>query len=390
MNLLPENQTMLESIKYTALLPEQFAGPALKAVEAGAPLPLKMMAAKGILPVPPAQLILVWYQLSLDSDKSVVETVVETVKGFDENTLLELAKSELPEQVLDWLVKTANIDKLTEAVILNKATSDATIMDLAATVSREFTDLIANNHVRLLRSPEIIEKLYLNPSTRMATIDRIINLAKENNVELSGIKALQDAIKAAAIEDDVPGMSDEEFEAILAQSAEESAKEDEEIKKEEQNPNRKPAENTDNAETDENGRRLSRQQLIDRMNAPQRVRLALMGTREDRNILLRDSRRIVYMAVITSPKMSIGEVSSIASNKGMADDIIGYVAKRRDWVRNYPIVVALANNPKCPLGEALSFLKQLRVNDLKQLARSKSISATLARQAQALFRQKQS
>ena len=383
---------MLESIKYTALPIEQFAEPARKAVDAAAPLPLKMMAAKGILPVPPAQLILVWFQLSLGSDHNIVGTVTETVKGFDENTLLDLAKSELPDQVLDWLAKTAAKDKVTEAVILNKATSDATIMDLAATVNKELADLIANNHVRLLRSPEIIEKLYLNPATRMATIDRILNLAKENKVELVGLKALQDAINSADFSDDAPGMSDEEFEAILAQSAEESAKEEAELKKEEANLNR-PAttpENNAEADVDENGRKLSRQQLIDRMNAPQRVRLALMGTREDRNILLRDSRRIVYMAVITSPKMSIGEVSSIAANKGMADDIIGYVAKRRDWVRNYPIVVALANNPKCPLGEALSFLKQLRVNDLKQLSRSKSISATLARQAQALFRQKQS
>ena len=215
---------------------------------------------------------------------------------------------------------------------------------------------------------------------------------KENKVELVGLKALQDAINSTDFADDAPGMSDEEFEAILAQSAEESAKEEAELKKEEANLNKPAAtpEKSNDADVDENGRKLSRQQLIDRMNAPQRVRLALMGTREDRNILLRDSRRIVYMAVITSPKMSIGEVSAIAANKGMADDIIGYVAKRRDWVRNYPIVVALANNPKCPLGEALSFLKQLRINDLKQLGRSKSISATLARQAQALFRQKQS
>lgn len=381
---------MLESIQYTALPPELFAGPALKAVEAGAPLPLKMMAAKGILPVPPAQLILVWFQLCLDSDRTVVDTVVETVKGFDENTLLELAKSELPEQVLDWLVKTACHDKVTEAVILNKATSDATVMDLAATATKALADLIANNHVRLLRSPEIIEKLYLNASTRMATIDKILNLARENKVEFVGLKALQDAMQSSEFTDDAPGMSDEEFEAVLAQSAQESAREEAEGSNAAPTPD-KGAEASDNApEVDENGRRLSRQQLIDRMNAPQRVRLALMGTREDRNILLRDSRRIVYMAVITSPKMSIGEVSAIASNKGMADDIIGYVAKRRDWVRNYPIVVALANNPKCPLGEALSFLKQLRVNDLKQLSRSKGISATLARQAQVLYRQKQS
>ena len=126
------------------------------------------------------------------------------------------------------------------------------------------------------------------------------------------------------------------------------------------------------------------------MNAPQRIRLAAVGTREDRTILIRDARRVVYMAVITSPKMSIGEVSSLAASKNMPDEVIGYIANRRDWVRYYPIVVALVNNPKCPLADALGFMKSLRVNDLKLLQKSKNVSATIARQAQMLYRQKSS
>ena len=124
------------------------------------------------------------------------------------------------------------------------------------------------------------------------------------------------------------------------------------------------------------------------MNAPQRIKLAVTGSREDRTILLRDSRRVVYMAVIKSPKLSIAEVGMIASSKTAPDEMVSYIAGRRDWIRYYPIVVSLVNNPKCPLADALVFLKQLRVNDLKLLQKSKSISATLARSAQMLYRQK--
>ena len=72
----------------------------------------------------------------------------------------------------------------------------------------------------------------------------------------------------------------------------------------------------------------------------------------------------------------------------MRDEIIGYIAQRRDWIRYYPIVVALVNNPKCPLSESVGMMRQLRLNDLKNLQRSKSIPAHLARQAQMLYRQK--
>ncbi len=380
---------MLESIKYTAYSLDTLPEAAQKPLMPETPAPLKLMAAKGLLPLQPAQTLVVWFQLALSGDESIVKTVQETVASFDEHTLVDLAKSALDAQLLDWLVKTARKPSVTEAIILNDAVSDATIMDLAAVASKDLADLIANNHTRLLRSPEIIEKLYSNASVRMATIDRILTLAKENNVELSGMKALQDAINSAELQDDTPGMSDEEFEQILAQSAQESAKEEEEAKKEEAAPLHTPRPAQADPEIDEKtGKKLTHQQLVDRMNAPQRVRLALLGSREDRTILLRDSRRIVYMSVMQSPKLSIGEVSQIAANKGMSEDIIGYIAKRRDWTRNYPILVSLCNNPKCPLGEALAFIKQLRLNDLKMLTKSKAISATLARQALMLTRTK--
>ena len=384
---------MLESLKYVALPVVSFPEAAQKALDPNGPAPLKMMAAKGLLPLKPDQTLKVWFQLSLSGDDSLNKTINESVASFDENTLLELAQSQIEPQLLDWLVKKSKKPAITEAIILNQATADATIMDLAATAPRDLTELIANNHVRLLRAPDIIEKLYLNPATRMATIDRILALAKENKIELTGLKALQDAINSDAFNNDEPGMSDEEFEAVLAQAALDSEKEADDIKKADDNLKvPRPSENNEEQELspEEHKRHLSHQQIIDKMNAPQRVRLALMGTREDRNILLRDSRRIVYMSVLQSTKMSVGEVSQIASKKGMSDDIIGYIAKRRDWIRNYPIMVSLVNNPKCPLGEALSFLKVLRVSDLKLLMRSKSISSTLARQATALYRQKQS
>lgn len=377
---------MLESLKNQPLSMDAIPAAAQKPLQPETPKPLKLMAAKGALPLPPETLILVWYQLSFETDPDITAAVAETVASFDAGILANLAAHDFPESVLDWLAKSTTDETVLEKIILNPKTHDATLMDLAAIASRNTVDLIAENQVRILRSPEIIEKIYLNPAARMATVDKLIALAREHQIEFASLKALQEAMQTKDFVDDKPGISDEEFEAVLAQSSKESAAE--KTDSDENLRDLKPIEDTTEESTEEAQHRLTRSQIIDRMNAPQRVRLALMGSREDRSILLRDTRRIVYMSVIKSPKMSLGEVGSIASSKSMPDEIIGYIAQRRDWIRYYPIVVALVNNPKCPLSESVGMMRQLRLNDLKNLQRSKSIPAQLARQAQMLYRQK--
>ena len=377
---------MLESLKNHPLRLDAIPAAAQKPLQPETPKPLKLMAAKGALPLPPETLILVWYQLSFETDPDITAAVAETVASFDVGILANLAAHDFPESVLDWLAKSTTDETVLEKIILNPKTHDATLMDLAAIASRNTVDLIAENQVRILRSPEIIEKIYLNPAARMATVDKLIALAREHQIEFASLKALQEAMQTKDFVDDKPGLSDEEFEAVLAQSSKESAAE--KTDSDENLRDLKPIEDTTEESTEEAQHRLTRSQIIDRMNAPQRVRLALMGSREDRSILLRDTRRIVYMSVIKSPKMSLGEVGSIASSKSMPDEIIGYIAQRRDWIRYYPIVVALVNNPKCPLSESVGMMRQLRLNDLKNLQRSKSIPAQLARQAQMLYRQK--
>lgn len=376
---------MLEPLKNQPLSPDQFSPMALKAVGTDTPLPLKMMAAKGALPLPPEELLFVWYQLSFDPDENIKKTVIETVKGFDSAILSDLASKDQPESVLDWLAQTTEDNDVLEKIIINNKTHDATLMALAATTTKDLVDLIAANQVRILRAPDIIAKIYLNPAARMATVDRLISFAKEHHLEVTGMPGVQEVI-SAEISDDEPGISDEAFEALLAEAVKDGfADLDDDIAL----PQTEQTEQTEHAEQkEENTRKLSRSQLIEKMNAPQRIRLALVGSRSDRSILLRDTRRVVYMSVVRSPKITLSEVEQICTSKSVPDDMIAYCAKRRDWIRYYPVMVALVNNPKCPLPDAVTFLRQLRPNDLKALTRSKSVPAQLVRQAQAICKQK--
>ena len=79
------------------------------------------------------------------------------------------------------------------------------------------------------------------------------------------------------------------------------------------------------------------------------------------------------------------EVLRYASNRGLDDEIIRFIANQRHWVRLYGIKVALVNNPKCPLPVSMRFLAHLNVRDLKTLSRSKGIPSALSTAAKQLF-----
>lgn len=346
------------------------------------PVPMRSMAAKAALPITGIDLVYVLYQLQFDSQEEVRSAAKQSFAHIPPDLLNPILSTQLPACVLHELAMAyIDDDDVIEKILLNHATHDLSVRDLAVKANVKITERIANLHVRLLRCPEIIEKLYLNPNTRMALVDKILELAKLNNVKLPNLSAVQDAMHDDAYQNN-PEVSNEDFEAILHSAA--SAK-DIEDKQEDLDT---LVDNEREATTEEEKSRLSKWQKISKMSAPQKVRLATLGGREERTILLRDSQKIVYMAAIQSPRLTLSEINGIASSKAISNEIISYIASRKEWTRYYPIVLALVNNPKCPTADAISFLKTIRQNDLKVIQRSKSVSSQVARQAQFLYRQK--
>jgi hypothetical protein len=49
-------------------------------------------------------------------------------------------------------------------------------------------------------------------------------------------------------------------------------------------------------------------------------------------------------------------------------DVINYIANQKDYLRIYPIKVALANNPKTPHETARKLLRTLQEKDIRRLA----------------------
>lgn len=130
-------------------------------------------------------------------------------------------------------------------------------------------------------------------------------------------------------------------------------------------------------------------QKTQRMSVVQKVKAALIGTQEERLILVRDTNKLVARAVMQSPKLSEHEVESFASMKDICDEALRLIAQNRRYMKLYAVVRALVNNPRTPIDIGLQLLKRTHDQDLKYLAFNRNISDVIRRGAEKMVRQKQ-
>ena len=113
------------------------------------------------------------------------------------------------------------------------------------------------------------------------------------------------------------------------------------------------------------------------MTFPQRLKAAMKGTREQRAILVRDANKLISTSVLSSPKVSIPEVESFARMQNVSEDVLRIIGSNRAWLKSYGVVLALAKNPKTPLGMSLNFMGRLTTKDVAKLAVDRNVPEAL-------------
>ena len=128
---------------------------------------------------------------------------------------------------------------------------------------------------------------------------------------------------------------------------------------------------------------------IAKLKVGERVKLAMLGNKEERAVLIRDSSKVVSSAVLASPKLTDQEVELIAAMKNVQESVLRDLHRTRKFMKNYNVVRNLINNPRCPLDLSLGMVKLLMVNDLKGLSLNKNVPETLKKIALKSFKEKQ-
>ena len=113
--------------------------------------------------------------------------------------------------------------------------------------------------------------------------------------------------------------------------------------------------------------------MLSQLPVIDRIKLAMKGTREQRNVLVRDANKLVASAVISSPKLSESEIESFARMTNVSEEVLRLIGNNRSWVKSYVVASALAKNPKTPLAISVRLVPRMNDRDIKGLARDRNV-----------------
>lgn len=346
------------------------------------PGPARMMAARGMAPLPPAEQLTVLYQLSIDSDPNLAMTAKGTALGLPDKLLAgALVDGSLDARVIDMFARLVG-DKAAafDAIVQNPSVADETIAVLAQRGGAREVDRIAANEQRLLRHPEIISAMYMNKQARMSTVDRTVELAVRNNVRVPGLAAWDEIARALQSEKVQPSAEVDTLfhiaaDAITTADDTHLTQGDAESAIDETNFEHDILEKTKNIP-------------IEKLSIPAKIRLATLGNAFARGVLIRDPVKMVSMAAIKSPGVTEFEAANYAGNANLSDDVMRFIATKREWTKLYGTKYSLCRNPKTPITEAMRLMPFLREKDLITLTKSKGVSSAVVAQARKLLMQR--
>lgn len=330
--------------------------------------------ARGFLPLPQDDLIAILAYLTRSLDLEIAAVARASLADVPSRNLHAFASNaKASPEHLSLLIGASQDPFILEALIRNRALPDGLVAQLAAVADAGVQEVIVINQLRILRSPEILDALLQNPRLTAETRRR----ALETREEFFEKKARIAAQFADVDEDEVMvGLSEEPIADLLERAAEEPQSD------------APPPQLTESEQLDE--RKLSIFSQIMLMSIADKVKIAFKGGKTERVILVRDHNKLVCSAVMRNPRMSELEAVGIAGMRNVEEEVLRLITLKREWIAKYSMVIALARNPKCPVGVVVPLINRLTLRDLKGLKDDKGVSETVRALARKLFAQRNS
>jgi hypothetical protein len=338
-----------------------------------APAAIMRRAAQGGLSLPAVEAIEIL--VALAGNRELGAQAEQTLWGWNEASLIEVASDpKTPAEVLLYLLQyRAQRPAVITALCENPELPLAELEPLARHAGPDALRAMTQS-ARVRASSQVLEAMAENPAAGNAReqLDHWASTAQDHEAEsIAANFLLGHAIEISTEEgrafELVPSPDDEEDQlAKLVLLAKRGA----------------------TVETPEDLAKLSLLQRIGRMRVGERIKLAVRGNREERMVLIRDRSRLVSLAVLESPKVSETEMEGFASMKNIQESVLRAIATKRKYIKLYPVLKALATNPKTPLDVGLPLLSHLLVKDLRGLAMNKNVNDAVRKLAVKLFRLK--
>lgn len=320
------------------------------------------MAATGLVPLPPDELIPLQVGLTRSPDPEISSKAAQALADMEPRIAAEFLAEQARESELTYFAQNVSHPGMVGAILRRRDTPVRLFVDLAPKLPPDLQETLILRQDAIIEEPRILVALEQNPEISNYTRRRIWEYREH-----------------LLPKDKVPPKStaeiEAEAEALTVEAIEEAI---EEVTK-------APAEMTEDGELDL--RKLTAEQ-VRFLPVPMRVKIANGAPRELRSVLIRDTNSQVAVAVITRNSIPDSEVEQIANNRQVCEEVIAEIAKKREWVRKYSIQKALVRNPRTYAPIAMKFVSRLMVRDLRDLAKDKNVSEAVRALALRLYNAK--
>lgn len=319
---------------------------------------LERLAARGVLPFPPEEIIPLQVRLAGSDDPETAREAAKSLGEAEPKRLARYVGAEAGPDELAWFAAHSQHPTVIEQVLRRRDVPRHLLGELAPRLTGPLQEIFLLRQDAIVEAPELLERLGTNPLLTPYARRRI----REYRQHLLGGGEAESAAPASP---DVPPPEEEgdeaaidlpeEFEALGSETGPRGA--------------------ADLSETEIRGLPLG-----------ERLQLTLGADRRLRTILLRDPHPRVALAVMRRSRLSDQEVENLVKSRSIAEEVLEEVAGRREWVRRYPILKGLVGNPKTPVGVSVKLVPRLAINDLRALSRDRNVPDAVRSTAARLYR----
>jgi hypothetical protein len=311
---------------------------------------LRLFAAEGLLPMAPEELFGLRIALAQGAGEAS-HTARNSLGAEPPEALAAFAAEEATEGEAAWLATNLPSPALYEALLKRRDVSLELLGELAPRLGEPEQELLLLRQDKIVDAPELLDRLELNPRLSSYSRRRI----REYRDHLVVSRSLEPIVEA----------SDEEVVAAIEIVRQAVPAEDE------------PEQTTG----------LSEQQV---RSLPPGVRLRLARSAKGalRFSLVRDSVARVALTALYAGAFTDGEVEQLARSRAVVDEVLEGIVNRREWVRRYPVILALVANPKLRIATAMKLLPTISVRDLRGISKDRNIAEAVRSRAGRLYTMK--
>ena len=319
---------------------------------------LQILAADGLLPVERAELLRLQIWLSCSNDEEIARRAGAALDRV-EPSVLAVAAHELDPDTLDLMVDVVAHPQVLEVALQRRDIAVETLHRLASWIPPELQEILLVRQEDLRNHPEILESLESNPYLTPYTT-RVLH-------EYRDYLLPQRQVTRVVEDEEIEELTDEMMaRAISAASIHIASKGDFD-------------ETTGLTENQVRGLPLA-----------MRVKLAYGASKTLRNILLKDPSPQVAVTALNRSAISDREVESLCQSRSVSEELLTEVARHRQWIGKYRIMLMVVKNPRTPVNISLTLMPRVAGRDLKVLCVDRNVPDSVRSKAKILYRQKTS